>query len=470
MPLRLLEVALESWEDLDGHAHGEVRVTGGPGDLQLQGEAGVNGATARLPELGVRFVNGQGRARFRGSEARIDSLVFASATGGSAMVAGTVDLADVGDPSFDVNLLARRFRPIQRRDMRFQVDGQGHLAGSYLRPELTGRFRISNGEVRQDELVRRGGMVDLTDPDVYALIDTTAVSERRLLQRIQNPFMQNLQMEVSVDVGPDLWLRSEELNVEIAGEDLQVRMDRAEQMVSVVGTVQLVRGTYQFALTYGPYTQQLRIVGGTIEFVGVPGLNPNLDITAEYRTRTAEGLVVIRAIIRGTMQETQLSLESDPPLSESDQLCFLALGSPCLAAVDQRFGQRIARESALGILGGQISAALAADLGLDYLTLRTTGYDAAGGAEEVDGFFAGAFAGTELEVGRYVGNDIFLTVTQPLAGGQLPGWSVEWRFTDDWTLEARAENRFARRFGQVVGSTLEMEQTYGLFLFREWSF
>lgn len=467
LPLKVLELGLESLQELGGTARGEVTIRGGLGNVRVEGDAGVSGVTALLPDLGVRLVRGEGRARFRGAEARIDSFVVASASGGSVLAAGTLDLSDPTDPGFDLDLRARRFVPIQRRAMRFQVGGTAHLAGRYRRPELTGRFRVSNGEFRQDELLRRQQVVDLTDPDIYAVIDTAGVGERRLLEGIQNPFMQNLQARLGLDLGPDLWLRSEEVNVEIAGDDLELRMDRADQSMAVVGTVRLVRGSYHF--TFGPYTQQLRIVDGTIEFVGIPGLNPNLRIVAEYRTRTPEGPIEIRTIIRGTLSQTELALESDPPLSESDQLCFLAVGSPCLAAVDRRFGERIARESALGILGTQITAALAADLGLDYLTLRTaeTGVGAEG---DTNGFFAGAFAGTEIELGKYVGNDIFLSVTQPLAGSQLPGWSVVWRFTDDWTLEARAENRFARRFGQVVGSTLELEQTYGLFLFREWSF
>lgn len=467
-PLRFLEVAVEALEQIDGQAQGEVQVRGGPGAFRLQGAASVTGATAWVPELGVRFVDGEGRARFRGAEARIDSFVVASAAGGSALVAGGLELSDLQDPGFDLDIRVRRLRAVERRDMRFQLAGTGRLGGSYRRAELTGRFRVSAGELRQDEFLRRQQVVDLTDPDIYALIDTATVGERRLLEQFQDPFMQNLQATVILDVGPDLWLRSDEMNVEIAGEDLNVRVDRAEQALTMVGTVRLVRGTYRF--TFGPYTQQLRIQEGAIEFVGVPGLNPNLRITAEYRTRTPQGPVIVRAIILGTLQQTELALESDPPLSESDQLCFLAVGSPCLAAVDQRFGERIARESALGILGAQITTALAADLGLDYLTLRTTGHGVDAGPDQVDGFFAGAFANTELEFGRYLGSDIFLTVVQPLGSSQLPGWSLTWRFTDDWTLEARAENRFARRFGHVVGSTLEMEQTYGLFLFREWTF
>ncbi len=73
-------------------------------------------------------------------------------------------------------------------------------------------------------------------------------------------------------------------------------------------------------------------------------------------------------------------------------------------------------------------------------------------------------------MGWYAGEDVFFSVAQPLGGG-VPRVVVEWRFSENWTLEARAENRFDRQqFGFTSAASFENEQTYGLFIFREWSF
>ena len=81
------------------------------------------------------------------------------------------------------------------------------------------------------------------------------------------------------------------------------------------------------------------------------------------------------------------------------------------------------------------------------------------------------FARTEIEIGWYQGENLFFQVAQPLGGG-VPRATVEWRFTDDWTLEARVENRFdQQQYGLYQGtSNILNEQTYGLYVFREWSF
>lgn len=461
LPAQVIELMAENLRDVTGFVRGEMRVTGGPERVELDGEVRLLGGEASAPDLGVRFLEVAGGARFRGTEAHLDSLHIASSGGGTAVVSGSVDLAELSDPAFDLRLTARRLHAVDRRAMSFLLSGEATLAGSYREPVLTGEARIFNGDVRQEEFLRSQEIIDLTDPEVFGLIDTTVVAERRLFERVQNPFMRNLRLDLDLDVGPDLWLRSAVMDVEILGEDLDVRMDRAEESLVAFGTVRLVRGTYVFQ-PVPQYRQQLRITGGTIEFVGEPGLNPNLQITAEYRTRTEQGTVTIRVGIGGTMRQTEISLTSDPPMAESDQLCFLALGSPCAAAADVANAQRIWRDVALGTIGTGLSGALVGDMGLDFFALRSARSTA---VADADGFFSA----TELEVGKYLGSDLFVTVTQPL-GSRYPGWSIEWRFSPNWTLEARAENRFARRFGLATGSSLEFDQTFGLFLFREWSF
>jgi hypothetical protein len=80
------------------------------------------------------------------------------------------------------------------------------------------------------------------------------------------------------------------------------------------------------------------------------------------------------------------------------------------------------------------------------------------------------FERTEIEVGWYAGEELFFSVAQPLGGG-VPRIVVEWRFSENWILEARAQSRFdSQQFGLYRGTNLDTEQTYGIFLFREWAF
>jgi autotransporter translocation and assembly factor TamB len=251
----------------------------------------------------------------------------------------------------------------------------------------------------------------------------------------------------------------------MVAEDLDVTMDRETDLVLIRGDIDLPRGTYRFD-RFPPYVQSLRITSGTIQFPGNPEFNPNLAITAEYRNRTAEGPIVIETQIGGTLQRTQLVLTSNPPMSESDKVCFLAIGAPCVAAADDQLGQRLLQEYALGTLTSGISSALVGSTGLSYFNLRSFGGTGPSGVQAQQGLFDQ----TQVEFGWYAGEEVFFSFSQPLGGG-APSATLEWRFTNNWTLEARATNRYDERlFGLVRGTNLSNDRTFGLFLFREWTF
>ncbi len=158
---------------------------------------------------------------------------------------GTVDTQEATNLGFDLTIVMNRFKAMDRRMAEFLLDGQGYLGGSYRSPELTGTFRVSEGQVRAERFMRMRQAVDLTDPMVMALIDTTLVLEQRLFERAQNPFMQNLRMDAEIGIGPNFWMRSQALEVELAGT-LDVQMDRALGDLIAFGTLSLARGKYRY--------------------------------------------------------------------------------------------------------------------------------------------------------------------------------------------------------------------------------
>lgn len=468
LPMNWLSAAVESVREVRGVGAGSVRIRGEPGHFRFDGSARLAGGRALVPALGIELQRVGGALRFRDSLAVVDSLEFRSGAGGRGSVSGRVTLATLTDPGLDLELRARELRAMDRRKASVVLDGSGRLAGTYRAPELTGDFRVMNGDVRMEQYLREREVVDLTDPRAFALIDTTVVAERRLIEGLQNPFLQNMSMNVQLRIGPDLWLRSRELDVEVSGA-LRVRMQPAEESLALFGSLRLLRGTYRYGV--GPYSRELRIESGTIEFVGTPGVNPNLNVSAVYRTRAAPGRIEIRATVGGTLLEKRLTLSSDPPLSESDQFCYLLVGTSCVGAVGPgEEGAGLARQvprQLLGTVGTQLSSLLVEDAWLDYLNVSTAGYAGSGTGDDLVASNS-LFAGTQLEAGKYLGRNFFVTVSQTF-GSRLPGATVEWSFTEDWTLEARTENRFGRLGAVTLGSALEVDRTWGLFIFREWS-
>lgn len=473
LPLRIVELATESMEQVRGVGRGDLRITGSPGSLRYEGRIEALDFSAYLPSLGLRYGSTESAVRFRGAEASLDDLTLSSSLGGTLTATGTIGLSRLTDPDLDLELTARKLRAIDRRTMRFAVGGSGTLTGSYAEPFLQGEVRVSNGEVEVSRFMQEREVVDLTDPDAYSLIDTTLVGEQQLIQEMRNPFLQNLRVQAQLQVGPDFWLRSQQLDVELAGQ-LRVRMQPDQEVLQLFGPLRLVRG--QFRYSAGPYARQLQIAGGSIEFVGTPGVNPNLNITARYRARGPNGVPVnIEANVGGTLINKTLTLSSDAQLSESDQICYLLFSSPCVSVAGPSGGAgggllaQTLQEQLLGSVGSQLSSMLVADTWLDYASVQTNTLYGSGVGSNTDFLSGSFFSQAEVEAGKYLGQDVFVSVTQPL-GSRLPGATLEWQFRQNWTLEARTENRFGRGLLSLGVDAFDAQRMWGVFLFREWGF
>ena len=472
MPIQPLGLAFESLRDVRGFAAGRIAFTGEPDALQLEGAATLGAAAATVPYLGVRLEDVTASLSFDGTRAEVEAGRLSSSAGGSASVTGWIDTGEPTNLGFNLTIAMDRLRAMDRRMATFLLDGTAYLRGSYESPDLSGAFRISDGQVRAERFLRSRRAVDLTDPAVTALIDTTLVMEQRLFERAQNPFMQNLRMDADISLGPDFWLRSDFLEVELAGT-LNVRMDRAEGDLVAFGTVNLPRGKYRYVSGSGTdlsglYSRQLQIASGALTFTGAPGMDPNLDIQAQYQTRSDLGPVTITVDVGGTATSPTLQTSSNPPLPQADEVCYLLFSTACLGAGQQGgdFAASLVRESLLGTVSNQFSQVLVSGVGIvDYFDIRSTGQ--AGPLET--GSTTSLLYGTELEIGRYLTPDVFVRATQPL-GGELPGFGVEWSFAEHWRLEFVTEDRFKRYASYGYSFSSYSQRTYGLMLFRDWNF
>jgi len=291
--------------------------------------------------------------------------------------------------------------------------------------------------------------------------------------------MRNLTVDsFTVDVGRDAWLRGKQMNVEVSGE-LGVYYRRAADDLRLIGTLSAVRGNY---LLYGG--RRFDVKSGTIEFLGGTTFDPNLDITAVYRTRTVDTgqPLNIQANVSGTLTYPRVSLTSDQSsISQSDLVSYLLFGVPTYRLTP---GQSRTMQVATGALASSLQGYLSSGLetvgrtiGLDYVSL-TSGETAPRDAPPISArSIFSDLAGAQIEVGRYIRDDLFLA----LSGGRTSygstnpyrsGARLEWRFHPTWTGEFFVDDRAARvpSLGYTLDQTLAQQKVYGFFLYREWGY
>jgi hypothetical protein len=488
LPLGLLD----GFSQVGGRIDGMLTLAGTTLNPALSGGFTLRNVTADWDVSGVRYSNVNGTLDLeQGRVLRIDVAALAadprsrgvrtfssSPAGGSGTVRGTLDFAQLSDPLFDLRFSAERAYAARRRDVEAAVSGQVRLGGRYSRPEISGALRVDQGALYIDELYRQYLIVglELDDPGLLSIVDTSLVAVRPLLAASSNPFLRNLQIRnMQVAVANESWLRSRDMDVEVTG-NLNVTFDRSQEDLRMIGSLNVERGTY--TLYYPPLqSRRFQVRSGSIEFPGTPGIDPSLGITAVYRARANGEPLDVLAVVTGTLQNPRVRLTSDaqPPYSESDLASYLFFGVPSWevagsggpGTADVRavagLGLSALRPSVLGYASSGLQTLVQSAGLFDYVGL--TSAEVAPGDNTI-------FSGTQLELGRYFWrSSLFVGYSQRLGSLSAdPGVRVEWRFQPEFSLELFAEDRFARTPGFGFRTESGLRKVYGLSIFREWGF
>ena len=452
--LAIVEALTPAITRVRGILSADVNVTGSWSAPRFAGGAEIRGGGMTLPGLGVRYDELQGRFRFQGDSLVLENVALRS--GGRLDVTGSVRMEDMSRPILDLGFNAQDFRAIDVRSfLTLSATGGLRLRGPLFGSTLTGSLTANSGVLYFADLVSKR-IIDLEDPTIADLVDTTLLRRENLGAKFQNRFLDSLNIQnLRVTLGSDDWLRSAEANIQLGGE---VLLSKTGKTYSPSGTLDALRGSY--TLKIGPVTRDFTVERGSVRYFG--DLNAALDIQARHTVRAVRGEEIpVIAKITGTLYAPKVSLESNfnPPISETDLVAYLVTGFPANEAA--RLGQSNALETGLAYfssaLSSELERALIQDLGipLDLIEIRP-GVASAGGYATL----------TQLAAGWQLGSKTFLTLNAgfcPENLGQFTysnlGASLEFRFSREWRLLTSIEPTLQscrRDFGIVVSNPYQI--------------
>ena len=471
-PLAVVSRVIPGIEDVEGLVDGALRLTGPPTNMRTNGELSLTGGALALPELGVRYTDVEAVLGFT-EDARA-ALSASLRSDGTAQVNGSLHLRPLRDPALDLAIDGASFRAVNRYDIEGVVSGQLRLTGNYRSPVVQGALDVEQGTLYLDEFARYQTIVDLADTTFFAAVDTTLAGVLPIIEAGQNPFLDNLVADIELSVESDSWLRSRQIDMEIDGE-LELEYDRGARRFVAVGELAAIRGSYNY------FGRRFVVQEGTLEFIGIPGVNPNLDIQAVARLRAGDSPLNVIANVGGTLVAPSVSLTSDAaaPIEEPELVSYLVFGRPPAllgSGESSLLGGAIITDGlslGLGRLADEFQEAVAQEIGfVDYFAISNQRATQRLGP---DPSLLGTLASTQIEFGRYLWDDVFLSVDLAPVGTatqtrtRIPNARLEWRFADLWSFESFAEDPLLRR--GVLGvqqSGPTYAHSLGLFVYREW--
>jgi hypothetical protein len=481
-----LDALSDEIQGIAGGVDAQFSVAGTYESPEVAGGAEVAVPTVFLEPLGLQVNDLTGAVSLRDQVLVVDSVVAYSR--GPIRASGQVDLADLAAPRFDLQLRATNAQVMNTEEVRARVDAQIAMAGPLEEVMVTGEVRTREGVIRipsTNELAEPPPL-DLGDPALRARLDPRLIQEiDRLVDT--SPLLENLQVDLDLQIGRGMWVRSSDINVELSTPPaigpLQVRMNgiRPED-ISLDGTVQTERGEYEFM------GRRFSLSRGTVTFVGGATLEPLIRLTAEHEVQLpGREPFDIRIVLDGTPLELDTELEStaEPPLSQTDLLSFVVFGrdagslltqhgsalsgqgstgGPLVGAVASRAAQQFATVGFDAVLG-EMEAETARALRLDVLNIRPAELP----AELSTGEFADLLRGTEFEAGRYVTSRLFIS-GQARPTFVHPGARMDYETEHGWVWRVTWRPRFLPAVPTLLFEEPDRASVFGSLLFREWRF
>jgi autotransporter translocation and assembly factor TamB len=453
--LALAEGLTDAISDITGTAKLDVRVTGQLREPKFEGSAQIDNGAFMVAATGSAYTGLTAALRFEPSRLVIDRFQMLDDGNDPLDVTGELGLDKNRLGAMKIDAVAKNFEVLDNAFGVVDVNAKLAVQGELLRPVVRGEIDFHTGRVEVDEVLRKltsgaystrpqeegGAAAPVPAPVTPAPSATPAAAPSTATAAQAQPTSpgaaaaskpaaakatadltgpwDGLNLDVQVKIPDNLILRGKDLrtgptsiglgnmNVTVGG-DLRLIKLPGDPM-ALIGTVNTVRGTYDFK---GRRFDLLR--DGRIAFQGGDVANPTLDVSAQ-RVIQPSGIEA-RIKIQGTARRPQLSFSSTPPLDESDVIALIVFNRPLnsLQSGQQASIAEFAGATAAGFVVSPLTESLGRALNLDLFEVQTTTDVGTGGT---------------VTIGQQIGEDIFFKFRQQFGSQEVSEFILEYQFT-----------------------------------------
>jgi translocation and assembly module TamB len=454
--LAVLQGVTSQLTNVTGTLEADIHVGGSGQDPHLRGFVDIKNGGFGVPASGGTFTGLTTRIDLEPERMRIQQFQLLDHHGEKLTIAGELAVHERQVGGVNITIDSDNFELLDNELGDIQVQAALKVTGEIRRPRVQGDVRLDSARVEVDRVLELFYSPYAMEalPEVVSAerkIDGSGSAEeatRSALSSAQRPGapaasgtevetpapnasgFDPVALDVHIVIPDNLVLRGQDIrpagptgtalgNVNLTvGGDMRIRKEPGGG-IAPVGTVQTVRGTYEFQ---GRRFDLVR--GGTLRFVGSPNINPNLDLTA---TRTIPNTgVEARIHVTGTAQSPRLELTSNPPLEESDILALIVFNRQVneLGSGERSSLAATAGGIATGFIAAPLGESIGKALDLDLFEITTT-------TESGD-------LGAGVTLGQQVGDRAFVRLRQQFGARNTSEVQLEYQLARFLRAQAKA--------------------------------
>ncbi len=322
-----------TYTEVTGILNADLTVDGTQANPQLKGRARLEDGRLGLGFTGRVFETLSGSLRFIGNQVIVQRAVLTDDDGTERVTAeGTVTLQKLSLGELDLRLSPNQLLAMETPTYDRLVIDRGpdslRLTGTLTAPVLRGSTVLSAGNINMtDELITR----ELEDVRLSAA--DLRIVESRFGRRITardtsvSRFYKLLDLDVDVEIGRGVWLRSPSGLLPFAAEftgDIQAIKPPQADKTNMFGTVDVTRGWVE------SLSRRFDIERGTLVFNGpmeetLVDLEAKLDIRTDPEVGTTA--VEINLLVNGRLgDDLTITLTSNPQLDNADIVSLIVTG------------------------------------------------------------------------------------------------------------------------------------------------
>ncbi len=344
---------VSSVENLRGAFRADLAFDGTFGAPRIRGQAALTGAQADLPEYGLQLREiALAAVSDGGPLLRLDGQVRSGE--GTLKLTGQTPLQPSAATPATLHIAGRRFAAVATSDRKVWVSPDVTIAATGDRITVTGDVQVPETRV---EYVRKFATIAVSRDVVFVGRSTEEEAAAR------KKTTRSIEARVRLILGDRVNIKAEGFEGRITGSVLA--LDLPGKPTSATGELQIASGTYK------AYGQDLTVEHGRIVFAGGPIGNPGVDLRA---FRKADDGTTAGVNVKGTVRNPEVTLYSDPSMSQTDALAYLLLGHR-LGDASAQEGNLVANAAtSLGIKGGNLlGKKIAARFGFETARIETKG-------------------------------------------------------------------------------------------------
>jgi autotransporter translocation and assembly factor TamB len=361
----------EEIKNIQGLAVLDFRAYGKVSSPNVKGQAKLQDVLLRIHSLRDDIKITNGIFEMEGEKGFLKTLEIQT-DGGKGTFQGEINFNKL---SYTINGKMDNLQ-IMPKGITARIDGDVKIEGSDGKIHISGDTKVRNARIKIPDLPTKK-VEDIKFVDEQE--EEFAISETKQTDYYRD----NVAMDLKVTLPGNAWVKGKGANIEIKGK-IGVTKKYTKPLI-ITGNITTVRGTYEF------FGKLFKIQRGEVSFRGTPEINPFLDVTALYKVSN----VNIFVSVSGTAEKPKIELSSEPPMDQTEIFSYLLFGT---SSEKLGVGERVSLEQkatqAVALMAaGQLKGIIGEQFGLDIISIASG---------------EGGFKGTEIEVGKYFTDKLYI--------------------------------------------------------------